>query len=121
MAVSRITKNLGFSVPPRMAEEFELVAVEEGSTKSELFRRMFRLYQSYRTSLAGRGQSTEAWVERIILEAREAEQGKPLNAEEFAQETDALREYGAKRARALGIASEEDVDQLVYAKRHQAR
>ena len=45
MAVPRITKNLGFSVPPRMAQEFERVAAEEGSTKSKLFRRMFRLSQ----------------------------------------------------------------------------
>jgi hypothetical protein len=42
MAVSRIAKNLGFSVPPRMTAEFELIAAEEGSTKSEVFRRMFR-------------------------------------------------------------------------------
>lgn len=121
MTVSRITKNLGFSVPPRMAQEFERVAAEEGSTKSELFRRMFRLYQSYRISLSGRGQSDEAWVERLILESREAERVSPLSAQEFAQETDALREYGANRARALGIASEEDVDQLIYAARHPAR
>jgi len=121
MTVSRLTKTLGFSVPPRMAEEFELVAAEEGSTKSELFRRMFRLYQSYRTSVSGRGQSADAWVERLILEAREAERVSPLSAEEFAQETDALRQYGAKRARALDVTSEEDVNQLIYAARHQAR
>ena len=121
MTVSRITKNLGFSVPPRMAQEFERVAAEEGSTKSELFRRMFRLYQSYRRPLARRGQSAEAGVGRLILEAQEAERVSPLSAEEFAQETDALREYGAKRARAIGITSEEDLDQLIYATRHQAR
>lgn len=120
MTVSRITKNLGFSVPPRMAEEFELVAAEEGSTKSELFRRMFRLYQSYRAPLAGRGQSAEARVERLILEAQEAERVSPLSAEAFAQETEALRRSGAKRAPALAVDSEEDVDNLVYAARHPA-
>jgi hypothetical protein len=119
MAVSRLTKNLGFSVPPRMAEEFERVAAKEGSTKSELFRRMFRLYQSYRPTFAGRGQSAEAWVERLILEAREAEREGPLSAQEFARETDALRQYSAERARALGIAAEEDVDHIVYAARRQ--
>jgi len=121
MPVSRITKNLGFSVPPRMAEEFELVAEEEGSTKSELFRRMFRLYQSYRAPLVGRGQSADARMERLILEAQEAERVRPLSAGEFEKETETLRRSGAKRARALALDSEEDVDNLVYAARHQAR
>jgi hypothetical protein len=39
--MARASRNLGFTVPPRMTEEFERVAEEEGSTKSELFRRMF--------------------------------------------------------------------------------
>jgi hypothetical protein len=78
--MSRITKNLGFSVPPRMAEEFDI----------------------------------DAKVERLILEAREAERENPLSGDEFAREMDALRQYGAERARALGIASEDDVDRIVY-------
>jgi hypothetical protein len=56
----------------------------------------------------------DVWVERLILEAREAERVSPLSTEEFAQETDALRQYGAERARKLGIAVEEEVDQIVY-------
>jgi hypothetical protein len=44
----RTTKTLGFSVPPTMAEEFETLRVEEGRTKSELFRAMFRVYKYYR-------------------------------------------------------------------------
>jgi hypothetical protein len=44
----RTTKTLGFSVPPTMAEEFEAFRVEEGRTKSELFRAMFRVYKYYR-------------------------------------------------------------------------
>lgn len=75
-----MSKNLEFTVSPRMAKEFEL----------------------------------DAWMERLILEAREAERVSPLRAEEFAQETDALRQYGAERARALGIAVEEEIDQIVY-------
>ncbi len=56
----------------------------------------------------------DAKVERLILEAREAERVSPLSAEAFAQEMDTLRQYGAERARALGIASEDDVDRIVY-------
>jgi metal-responsive CopG/Arc/MetJ family transcriptional regulator len=48
MQMSRVTKILGFSVPPSMAEEFESIAREERRTKSELFREMLRLYQTYR-------------------------------------------------------------------------
>ena len=75
MSMSRISKNLGFTVPPRMAEEFEQAAREEGSTKSELFRRIFRLYQTYRRPHpSGAEASTDAgWVERLILETREEE------------------------------------------------
>ncbi len=45
--MSRTTTNIGFTVPPGMAEEFARLSREEQSTKSELFRRMFRLYQRY--------------------------------------------------------------------------
>ncbi len=56
----------------------------------------------------------DAKVEQLILEAREAERENPLSGDEFAREMDALRQYGAERARALGIASEDDVDRIVY-------
>ena len=46
--MGRITKVIGFSVPPALAEEVEQVAKAERRTKSELFREMFRVYQVYR-------------------------------------------------------------------------
>jgi len=46
--MGRITKVIGFSVPPALAEEIEQVAKAERRTKSELFREMFRVYQVYR-------------------------------------------------------------------------
>jgi metal-responsive CopG/Arc/MetJ family transcriptional regulator len=52
MTMSRVTKIMGFSVPPSMAEEFESIAREERRTKSELFREMLRLYQTYRQHAA---------------------------------------------------------------------
>lgn len=119
--MARVSKNLGFTVPPRMAEEFEQVASEEGSTKSELFRRMFRLYQSYRTPMKTRAPSPEAWVERLILEAQEEERRHPMTAKEYREEMDELRRYGAERAKALGVTSEEDVDRILYAARQNSR
>lgn len=121
MGMSRVSKNLGFTVPPRMAEEFEQVAVEEGSTKSELFRRMFRLYQTYRKPLKQQGDFTEAWMERLILEAQEEERRNPMSTEAFTAETERLMRYGAERSRALGIQSEEDLNELLYADRQTSR
>jgi hypothetical protein len=42
-------KILGFSVPPKLAEEFEALCAEEHRTKSEMFREMFRSYMYLRT------------------------------------------------------------------------
>ncbi len=92
-----------------MAEEFDRVASEEGSTKSELFRRMFRLYQSYRTPR----QSADpgAWAERLIMEAKQAEETKPLTPTEYRTELMRATQYGAERAAALGLTEETVTDQ----------
>jgi len=105
--MSRTSKNLGFTVPPRMAEEFERVASEEGSTKSELFRRMFRLYQSYRAPRLA--TDPEGWAERLINEAKGAERAQPQSSAEFRAEIERAVEYGAARAEALGITTEDEL------------
>jgi hypothetical protein len=115
--MARISKNLGFTVPPRMAEDFERVATEEGSTKSELFRRMFRLYQSYRTPLKNQELSPDVWVERLIVEAQEAERQSPMSAKEFTTEIERAKRYGTQRAEALGITSRKALDDILYAER----
>ena len=46
--MTRMTRMVGFSIPPTMAEEFERMAEEEQRTKSELFREMFRVYRNHR-------------------------------------------------------------------------
>jgi hypothetical protein len=115
MPMARISKNLGFTVPPRMAEEFERVAVEEGSTKSELFRRMFRLYQSYRPPMSSRGQTPDMRVERLIMEAQEAERQSPMTVNEFSAEMERAKRYGADRSKLLGIGSEKELDEKLYA------
>jgi hypothetical protein len=121
MLMTRISKNLGFTVPPSMAEEFERVAVEEGSTKSELFRRMFRLYQSYRTPIKKRFEVTDEWVERLIAEAQEEERLDPISNEEFMGAIKRAQSYGAKRLKALGITTEEQLEEMLYAERKTAR
>ncbi len=83
--MARTAKTIGFSVPPDLKEEIELMAKQEGRTKSELFREMVRVYRAQRElaeferlaaygakQAAARGIRTEADVERLIHEARGA-------------------------------------------------
>jgi metal-responsive CopG/Arc/MetJ family transcriptional regulator len=70
--MSRITKILGFSVPPSMVEEVEQIAQEERRTKSELFREMLRVYQAYRKHPGG----VEPGNNRVRAARREGTSGK---------------------------------------------
>jgi metal-responsive CopG/Arc/MetJ family transcriptional regulator len=100
-----------------MADEFDKVAAEEGSTKSELFRRMFRLYQSYRTPMMRETRSPDSWVERLILEAEEAERRAPMKRAEYRAAITRATRYGAKRAKELGVTSEKELNDKLYARR----
>jgi metal-responsive CopG/Arc/MetJ family transcriptional regulator len=55
-------KILGFSVPPKLAEEFEALCEEEHRTKSEMFREMFRSYMYFRSQA---GSHLLTFLERI--------------------------------------------------------
>ena len=121
MSMARISRNLGFTVPPRMAEEFERLANEEGSTKSELFRRMFRLYQSYQAPMKRQGLSPALWVERLLAEAKVEEEQSPLTSEAFQAGIERATRYGTERAQLGGISSEEEINTLVYEERQKNR
>lgn len=81
--MARSTKVLSVSVPERLAEEMERLAEEEGVSKSELVRLMFRAYRRERAEeeflrlqrkLAPRakeiGVGSEEAVDRLVLEDR---------------------------------------------------
>ncbi len=81
--MARKTAVLGFSVSPALAREYAQIAEREGTTKSDLFRRMVSSYKSERAEqefimlqrkMAGRarksGVLTEKEVERIVFEDR---------------------------------------------------
>jgi hypothetical protein len=81
--MARKTAVLGFSVSPALAREYEQLAEREGTTKSDLFRRMVSTYKADRDEqefitlqrkMAGRvrktGALTEKEVERIVFEDR---------------------------------------------------
>lgn len=117
MLMTRISKNIAFTVPPVMADEFERLAREEQSTKSELFRRIFRFYQASRKSSKKQTQDIEinfdAWVERVIFEAVE----NPVSDKELSELDEKLLSYGDQRAQSVGITSEKQINDIVYEER----
>ena len=122
MNTTRVSKNIGFTVPPRMAVDFDRLAIEEGSTKSELFRRMFRLYQSYRTPFEERGATRSAsWAERLLAEAASEERRSPLTDEAFRDGIERATRYGVKRAESIGVSSEQKMNDIVYEERQRIR
>ncbi len=81
--MGRKTRVVGFSVSPEIAREYERLTVRQGTTKSELFRRMietykasleeeefFRLQRKMARRASKRGSLTEREVERIVFEDR---------------------------------------------------
>jgi metal-responsive CopG/Arc/MetJ family transcriptional regulator len=83
MATKRTSRVLAVSVSPEAANDFERIADQEGRNKSELFREMLRVYQTYRETQSfeslqrygaaqarRRGIRSERDIERLIREAR---------------------------------------------------
>ncbi len=81
--MGRKTRVVGFSVSPELAKEYEKLAEQESTTKSELFRRMIQAYKTEREEeeffqlqrkMARRtrkaGFLDEKEVERIVFEDR---------------------------------------------------
>jgi hypothetical protein len=81
--MARKTAVLGFSVSPSLAKEYEQIAEREGTTKSDLFRRMVNTYKTEREEqeffalqrkMTRRTRKTavltEEDVERIVFEDR---------------------------------------------------
>ncbi len=81
--MARKTTVLGFSVSPEMAEEYEKLAEQEKTTKSQLFRRMIECYKADRgeeeffnlqrkmSRRSGKDRMlSEKEVERIVFEDR---------------------------------------------------
>jgi hypothetical protein len=71
----RKTAVLGFSVSPELAKDYERIAEREGTTKSELFRRMVNSYKSEREEeeffklqrkMTRRARSTGVLTERDV-------------------------------------------------------
>jgi histone H3/H4 len=107
--MGRITKVIGFSVPPALAEEVEQVAKAERRTKSELFREMFRVYQVYRKR---REHEEERWVTDLIREAQEEQDHNPMSPEALIKELKDLAHDVSLQAKKRGIKPK-DVNQII--------
>lgn len=111
--MNRITKIIGFSVPPTLAEEVEQLAKEERRTKSELFREMLRVYLRYRQR---RDLDEDRWVADLIAEAEEEQATDPMTSEELVRELKEAGQVVAARAEKLGLNSK-NVNTLIHASR----
>jgi hypothetical protein len=117
--MARVTKVVGFSVPPAMMREVEQVSREEHRTKSELFREMFRLYKRYRQ---GRDVEEGRWVGQLIEEAQREQQENPLSKEEVLEESRRLARAGQRRSSKLGIrTTDADIVRLIHKQRASRR
>jgi hypothetical protein len=111
--MSRVTKILGFSVPPAVVKEVELLAKVERRTKSELFREMVRVYQRYAEQ---RERDEERWIRNVIEEAKVEEALGGTSAKTMVAEDERLARYGEKQAKKRGVAPK-DVDRVIHAYR----
>ncbi len=112
--MTRTVKNIGFTIPPAMAEEFERLAKEERRTKSEMFREMFRLYRTYRKQRTEEeAKRFQQLIDQAIGEAETEKKTKPKAPEDLAKETTRLQVSLEARAKRLGI-TKEDMDTMVY-------
>jgi hypothetical protein len=112
-------KHIGFTVPPPMEEELEQMAREEHRTKSELFRKMVRVYRSYRKRHP-EPEIDDEWVMQVIREAQEEQERNPMTPDELVAEFKELAREGGERAKQLGI-TEEDIDTIIREERHKRK
>ncbi len=120
--MNRTTKVIGFSVPPAIARQVERMAKKERRTKSELFREMVRVYEDHtRKKVAQeRVEFDDAWVERVIAEAKAEEAAHPMTEDEIRAEELKLARYGAAQAKKLGIKPK-DVNRLIHEYRQERK
>ncbi len=91
---------MGFSVPPTVVKEVEMIAKSERRTKSELFREMVRVYRGYREQ---RDRDELRWVTNLIKETKAEQARAPMTVADMLAESERLIRYGEKQAKKAGI------------------
>lgn len=119
--MTRTTKNIGFTVPSAMADEFDEVARKERRTKSELFREVWRMYRTYKERIEkGEDERFERVIEQSIEDALQEKKTALLTENALIKKTEDLASYGKQQAKKKGIRLS-DVDAIVYEQRKQRR
>jgi predicted transcriptional regulator len=124
MSTAQIMKNVGFTVPPAMADEIEQMAKEEHRTKSELFREMVRVYRMYHKQLErAEEEQFQHMIDEAIAEGLREKENPTMTEEELMEESRKLAEYGAQQAKKLGINVEDDeeINRIIHGVRARAR
>jgi predicted transcriptional regulator len=124
MSTTQTMKNVGFTVPPTMADEIEQMAQEEHRTKSELFREMLRVYRMYHKQLEqAEEEQFQRMIEEAISEGLREKENPTMTEEELMKESRKLAEYGAEQAKKLGINVEDDeeINRIIHGVRARAR
>jgi hypothetical protein len=117
--MARTTKTLGFSVPPAVLKEVEILAKKERRTKSELFREMVRVYQRFRLQ---RDRDEARWVENLIQEAKAEQAKNPMTTAAMMAESERLVRAAAKRAKKLGLKTDlRSATRLIHERRKTRR
>jgi hypothetical protein len=110
-------KNIGFTVPPTMVEEIERLAKEERRTKSELFRRMFGVYKTYRKQLEqAEEERFQRLIDKAIAEGLQEKENPTISEEEYDTLEEELLRYGERQAKKMEI-TREDVDRIIREER----
>ena len=113
----RTMKNIGFTVPPSMVEEIERLAKEERRTKSELFRRMFGVYKTYRKQLEqAEEERFQRLIDKAIAEGLQEKENPTISEEEYDTLEEELLRYGERQAKKMEI-TREDVDRIIREER----
>src|SRR3984957_8599440 len=119
VVMARTTKTLGFSVPPAVLKEVEILAKKERRTKSELFREMVRVYQRFRLQ---RDRDEARWVENLIQEAKAEQAKNPMTTAAMMAESERLLRAAAKRAKKLGLKTDlRSATRLIHERRKTRR
>jgi hypothetical protein len=104
----KVTKVVGFSVPPSLYSELVFIAKEEQKTKSELFRDMFYIYKRFRNT---QRIQEEHLIRELIAEGKREK--KAFTKEQEEAEYQELLSYGTAQAKKSGLTSEEDMERYL--------
>ena len=116
---TRTRQVIGFSAPPPTRQQIDRVARLERKTKSELLRGLWRTYYyaNYEKPKEDEAMRFDNMVARAIAEGIREKNSPTKTQAEYDEEDKRLMDYGRKQWIKAGRPSEEDIANMIYAKR----